>query len=167
MEYIQELLKLQQTLAEAFEDETQAEILSVRQMGSLQLRRRGAENNPLPDAGRAVREAGAEEGEEARFAEEEARGAPEERLRARLQALRAANGRTGLLSQTLGEQAAALVQERQGVFLSEQGQGRFSGGVLSQSARHLNASGVAGQETHRSMQDISRYFERDARRYGG
>ena len=41
------------------------------------------------------------------------------------------------------------------------------GGAVTQSWTQLRTAGIAGAQTERSMAEISRFFERDARRYGG
>ena len=41
------------------------------------------------------------------------------------------------------------------------------GGTVSAAVSHLESSGIAGYRTRQSMAEISRFFERDARRYGG
>lgn len=41
------------------------------------------------------------------------------------------------------------------------------GGTVSAGFSHLKTDGIAGWRTRQSMAEISRFFERDARRYGG
>ena len=43
----------------------------------------------------------------------------------------------------------------------------MSGGLVTRSVSLLQTTGAAGYDTRRSMAEISRFFERDARRYGG
>nr|DAI97598.1 MAG TPA: hypothetical protein [Caudoviricetes sp.] len=44
---------------------------------------------------------------------------------------------------------------------------RFEGGLCADFSQSLETQGVSGAQTQRSMREISRFFERDARRYGG
>ena len=58
-------------------------------------------------------------------------------------------------------------EETPGVQPSVMRHSRFEGGLCADFSQSLETQGVSGAQTQRSMREISRFFERDARRYGG
>ncbi len=50
---------------------------------------------------------------------------------------------------------------------SAQAGSAFSGGLIGRLTQTLETEGVSSIQAQRSMGEISRFFERDARRYGG
>lgn len=58
-------------------------------------------------------------------------------------------------------------QQAQSVSISQTAHSGFGGGAAGDFMQQMALSGFAGRQTQRSMGEISRYFERDARRYGG
>lgn len=90
----------------------------------------------------------------------------------------AVSGPLEALEQELAELAAA----RQAIWAVRQRAARFEtvrasgetgagsagyGGVRTLAAQPMRSAGLAGAQTQWSMAEISRFFERDARRYGG
>ena len=70
-------------------------------------------------------------------------------------------------AQLRSEQALEGAQQTQGVQPSVMRHSRFEGGLCADFSQSLETQGVSGAQTQRSMREISRFFERDARRYGG
>ena len=71
-------------------------------------------------------------------------------------------------------QAAEAVRQRAARFETVRASGEAgaaaggqTGGVRTLSAEQMQVTGLAGAQTAWSMAEISRFFERDARRYGG
>ena len=70
-------------------------------------------------------------------------------------------------------QAAEAVRQRAARFETVRASGEVGaaaggqGGVRTLSAEQMQVTGLAGAQTAWSMAEISRFFERDARRYGG
>ena len=58
------------------------------------------------------------------------------------------------------------LQERQTVYLTKQTPDNAEGGLLGSYRQTMTVAGIASGPSQRSMQEISRFFERDARRYG-
>lgn len=64
------------------------------------------------------------------------------------------------------ERRTQKVFERQGVALSEKKAEAMDGGLTASYEKTLRTGGIASTPGQMSMQEISRFFERDARRYG-
>ena len=64
------------------------------------------------------------------------------------------------------EAAMTALQERQTVHLTKQTPDNAEGGLLGSYRQTMTVAGIASGPSQRSMQEISRFFERDARRYG-
>ena len=64
------------------------------------------------------------------------------------------------------EAAMTALQERQTVHLTKQTPNNAEGGLLGSYRQTMTVAGIASGPSQRSMQEISRFFERDARRYG-
>lgn len=64
------------------------------------------------------------------------------------------------------EAAMTALQERQTVYLTKQTPDNAEGGLLGSYRQTMTVAGIASGPSQRSMQEISRFFERDARRYG-
>ena len=64
------------------------------------------------------------------------------------------------------EAAMTALQERQTVHLTKQTPENAEGGLLGSYRQTMTVAGIASGPSQRSMQEISRFFERDARRYG-
>lgn len=64
------------------------------------------------------------------------------------------------------ETAMTALQERQTVELEKRTPESASGGLTGSYRQTMTVAGIASGPSQRSMQEISRFFERDARRYG-
>ena len=64
------------------------------------------------------------------------------------------------------EATMTALQERQTVHLTKQTPDNAEGGLLGSYRQTMTVAGIASGPSQRSMQEISRFFERDARRYG-
>lgn len=64
------------------------------------------------------------------------------------------------------EAAMTALQECQTVHLTKQTPDNAEGGLLGSYRQTMTVAGIASGPSQRSMQEISRFFERDARRYG-
>ena len=85
-----------------------------------------------------------------------------------LRRLEDAQQRAALLTtQTEGERQLRTLQQMQSVQPSAQAGSAFSGGLIGRLTQTLETEGVSSIQAQRSMGEISRFFERDARRYGG
>lgn len=64
------------------------------------------------------------------------------------------------------ERAMTALFERQTVRLTERTADAEGGGLIGSARSKMELAGIASSPSQRSMMEISRYFERDARRYG-
>lgn len=64
------------------------------------------------------------------------------------------------------ERAMTALFERQTVRLTERTADAEDGGLIGSARSKMELAGIASSPSQRSMMEISRYFERDARRYG-
>ena len=64
------------------------------------------------------------------------------------------------------ERTMTILQERQEVNLPARTVDSAQGGLIGSWQQTMRTAGVASSPSQRSMQEISRFFERDARRYG-
>lgn len=166
VEYVMRLLRAQERIAAQFDPARQPEMREVS----------------LPEA--AVRQDDAQEGAE----EEKVRAqnaAAEDRTEQWMEAsiedrLREAS-RQAMRVEGLSEQRAAREQvmrtreleramtalfERQTVRVTEKTADAEGGGLIGSARSKMELAGIASSPSQRSMMEISRYFERDARRYG-
>lgn len=84
----------------------------------------------------------------------------------RLEELERGSGGVQVLRQRILQEKLEKTQVLQRESLMERRPENTSGGHTGSYSRMLQADGIAGSPTQRSMQEISRYFERDSRRYG-
>ena len=87
-------------------------------------------------------------------------------LLAELDNLQATRSRIPLLRQTLSEQRQRQTMQLLSVDPMQRRPENTAGGLTGSYRQTLVSDGIAGAPTERSMLEISRYFERDARRYG-
>ena len=64
------------------------------------------------------------------------------------------------------EAAMTELTQRQRVDITSRTPDSAEGGVVGSCRRRMEVAGIASGPSQRSMQEISRFFERDARRYG-
>ena len=109
--------------------------------------------------------------EEQEKPENDARGVPAEEAPETGAERTEEHGAAALLQELLRlEQTSARASLRAAQLRSEQALegAQQTQGVQPSVMRHsLETQGVSGAQTQRSMREISRFFERDARRYGG
>lgn len=160
MGYVDELLSAHAALAAELEAEPEEALArhAARRRGQT----REAQEKPEND----VRGVPAEEAPETGAERTEERGAAallQEMLRLAQTGARASLRAVQLQS----ERALQSAQETQGVQPSAMRHSRYEGGLGGGFLQTLESEGVSGMQTQRSMREISRFFERDARRYGG
>ena len=83
-----------------------------------------------------------------------------------LQQLQQSAARTAVVRQNLHQTQINLLQQEQGVNVMQRTPENTSGGLTGSYSRAMFSDGIAASPTGWTMQEISRYFERDARRYG-
>lgn len=87
-------------------------------------------------------------------------------LLSELETLQTSRSRIPLLRQMLSEQRLRQTIRTQSVDPTRRSPENTTGGLTGSYRQTLVSSGIAGAPTERSMLEISRFFERDARRYG-
>lgn len=97
---------------------------------------------------------------------EDTEGAAQAVLLERLEELERGTAGVQVLRQRILQEKLEKTQVLQRESLMERRPENTSGGHTGSYSRMLQADGIAGSPTQRSMQEISRYFERDSRRYG-
>ena len=164
MGYVDELLSAHMALAAELEAEPAA-MPSLQ--GAVRRRVRGDREQTVTESGAA-----GTAGEERREAVEAGGQTQEERgaaaLLQQMRRLEEARARASLrAAQMQSIQTLQQAQQTQGVQPSAMRHSRYEGGLGADFLQTLETAGVSGVQTQRSMQEISRFFERDARRYGG
>lgn len=163
MEYLEALLQIQMQLAAALEAEPE-DAGERRRLTKRRQERRYAEGEQAQEM-----RSGAENREF--FAEKQERnGNPdgaEQLLKEWVQRDAARTRMERLTMMARSEQSLRMAQTEQGMAPSQSENSRFQGGILGHFAAEMGLEGPAGVPTQRSMSEISRFFERDARRYGG
>lgn len=164
VEYVMRLLRAQEQLAAQFDPARQPEVREAS----------------LPAAVRQddAREKAAEEkGQTKNAAEEQTVNLQESSVEDTLrEASRQAMRVEGLSAQKTAqeqvmrtrelERAMTALFERQTVRLTERTADAEGGGLIGSARSKMELAGIASSPSQRSMMEISRYFERDARRYG-
>lgn len=163
MDYVQTLLLAQAGMAAQMGGKT--ELVLLERMLSRKRTEEQTQREVDVGEGGAENSAGTQQdGRQAALQERE--NAPEALL-ARLRDLTQTSERaeSGLLR---GQEAQLRsAQQAQSVRVSQTAHSGFGGGAAGDFMQQMVLSGIAGRQTQRSMGEISRYFERDARRYGG
>lgn len=163
MGYVDELLSAHMALAAELETEP----MPVPAYGAVWPRMRRGRKQAATESGAA----GAHEEENTDLAESggqtrEKRGAAG--LLQQMLRLEETRARASLrAAQMQSVQTLQQAQQTQGVQPSAMRHSRYEGGLGADFLQTLETQGVSGVQTQRSMQEISRFFERDARRYGG
>lgn len=165
VEYVMRLLRAQERIAAQFDPARQPELREAS----------------LPEA--AVRQDAAQGAEEEKTrtqnaaaeirTEELTEASVEDRLR---EASRQAMRVEGLSEQRAAreqvirtrelERAMTALFERQTVRVTEKTADAEGGGLIGSARSNMELAGIASSPSQRSMMEISRFFERDARRYG-
>ena len=166
LEYVRRLLLAHTRLAAQFDTAPQPEIREV----TLQMEKK-EQNSPEEDApGQEKRpglmQAGAEmDGTETWSAEQALREMARQTLR--LESMQLQKSAQAQLEQTRKMEAAMTeLTQRQRVDITARTLDSAEGGVVGSYRQQMEFAGIASSPSQRSMQEISRFFERDARRYG-
>lgn len=159
MDYVQELLLAQAELAAQLGGQTQ---LRLRQ--DIWVRRREKATEEAQDTGESGREDSLNAAQALRETEEER---PEQELERTLSALEQTAARAAGLAAQRQERVLRQTQQAQSVSVPLSAASGRGGGVMGEFSKTLETSGIAGRQTAYAMSEISRFFERDARRYGG
>ncbi|MFR4595865.1 MAG: hypothetical protein ACLT8T_10745 [Oscillospiraceae bacterium] len=166
LEYVRRLLLAQTRLAAQFDTAPQPEIREV----TLQMEKK-EQNSPEEDApGQEKRpglmQTGAEmDGTETWSAEQALREMARQTLR--LESMQLQKSAQAQLEQTRKMEAAMTeLTQRQRVDITARTPDSAEGGVVGSYRQKMEFAGIASGPSQRSMQEISRFFERDARRYG-
>lgn len=166
LEYVRRLLLAQTRLAAQFDTAPQPEIWEV----TLQMEKK-EQNSPEEDApGQEKRpglmQTGAEmDGTETWSAEQALREMARQTLR--LESMQLQKSAQAQLEQTRKMEAAMTeLTQRQRVDITARTPDSAEGGVVGSYRQKMEFAGIASSPSQRSMQEISRFFERDARRYG-
>ena len=166
LEYVRRLLLAQTRLAAQFDTAPQPEIREV----TLQMEKK-EQNSPEEDApGQEKRpglmQTGAEmDGTETWSAEQALREMTRQTMR--LESMQLQKSAQAQLEQTRKMEAAMTeLTQRQRVDITARTPDSAEGGVVGSYRQKMEFAGIASGPSQRSMQEISRFFERDARRYG-
>ena len=162
MDYVQALLLEQAEMAESLGTQTEMALRELLLARRRREARDGAEN-PEQTGGAAGQAAEEADGGVMRRETEQ----PQQTLWRRMEDAAAAASRAAAMAEERRQAQTWQTQRGQSVSVPQETGSRFSGGVTGELTRRLETSGIAGRQTQRSMAEISRYFERDARRYGG
>ena len=166
LEYVRRLLLAQTRLAAQFDTAPQPEIREV----TLQMEKK-EQNSPEEDApGREKRPGGRQTDTEIKAAEIwSAEQALREMARQtlRLESMQLQKSAQAQMEQTRRLEAAMTeLTQRQRVDITSRTPDSAAGGMMGSCRRRMEFAGIASGPSQRSMQEISRFFERDARRYG-
>ena len=166
LEYVRRLLLAQTRLAAQFDTAPQPEIREV----TLQMEKK-EQNSPEEDApGQEKRpglmQTGAEmDGTETWSAEQALREMARQTMR--LESMQQQKSAQAQMEQTRKMEAAMTeLTQRQRVDITARTPDSAEGGVVGSYRQKMEFAGIASSPSQRSMQEISRFFERDARRYG-
>ncbi len=166
MSYIDRMLARQAALAGqlAAEREPELALSAARAVFSLRAQQPDAQRAPDTDADAAGPDA-ARQAQKTQPPGQSASGA--QALLQAFSALTQQRTAIGALRQEANEREIAGTRERQSVWLSARTPQNTPAGLTGAYEQTLTVAGPAAAPTTRSMAEISRYFERDARRYGG
>lgn len=167
LEYVKKILLAQKKLAAQFDTAPQPEIMET-----------GAYKDTAAEKTEQKERAGAGD-EKGKMAEEDSRPekagtqSAEQTLREltrqtmRLESIRMQNAAAQQQEQTRRmEQAMTALQQRQRIDLTAQTPDSGQSAMTGSYRKRMEFAGIASSPSQRSMQEISRFFERDARRYG-
>lgn len=166
LEYVRRLLLAQTRLAAQFDTAPQPEIREV----TLQMEKK-EQNSPEEDApGREKRPGGRQTDTEIKAAKIwSAEQALREMARQtmRLESMQLQKSAQAQMEQTRRLEAAMTeLTQRQRVDITARTPDSAAGGMMGSYRQQMEVAGIASGPSQRSMQEISRFFERDARRYG-
>lgn len=162
MDYLEALLQAQAQIAAQLEAEPDA---ALRQYA---VRRKTRTEENAEGTGETARGYGDAKENGAAAASETAENDGAAALLRELARLDAIQARAaGITMRMESERQMQQAQQSQSVQPSQMRPGRYEGGLNGRTVQTLESTGLAGAQTQWTMGEISRYFERDARRYGG
>lgn len=164
MNYIDALLERQAALAMqlASSGETSLSLAQAAAVFTAPQRVEAADGDGAPDGTDLHDAAGAQA---ARAQAAEIAGGAQALLEA-FATLAGQNAQAAVLRQETTERETARTRERQSVLLSARTPQNSPAGLTGRYEQLLSVAGPAAAPTQKSMAEISRFFERDARRYG-
>ena len=165
VEYVMRLLRAQERIAAQFDPARQPELreASLPEAAVRQDAAQGAEEEKTRTQNAAA-EIRTEELTEASI-EDQLREASRQAMRVEgLSEQRAA--REQVIRTRELERAMTALFERQTVRVTEKTADAEGGGLIGSARSNMELAGIASSPSQRSMMEISRFFERDARRYG-
>ena len=166
LEYVRRLLLAQTRLAAQFDTAPQPEIREV----TLRAERETGDSQELSTQSREKRSGVTQAGTEIGAAESwSAEQALREMARQtmRLESMQMERSAQAQLEQTRRLEAAMTeLTRRQCVDITSRTPDSSEGGLMGSYRQRMEFAGIASSPSQRSMQEISRFFERDARRYG-
>ena len=166
VEYMMRLLRAQEQLAAQFDPARQPEVREAS-LPEAAARRDDAQEGAEEEKVRAQNAAAEIQGKDLpeTSVEDTLREASRQAMRVEgLSAQKAA--REQVLRTHELERAMTALFERQTVRVTERTADKEGGGVFGSARSNMELAGIASSPSQRSMMEISRFFERDARRYG-
>ena len=166
LEYVRRLLLAQTRLAAQFDTAPQPEIREVTLREEHETRD-GKDEDAFGSKKRpGLIQAGTEMGAaESWSAEQALREMARQTMR--LESMQMERSAQAQLEQTRRLEAAmTALTERQSVDIASKTPDSAEGGLMGSYRQRMEFAGIASSPSQRSMQEISRFFERDARRYG-
>ena len=166
LEYVRRLLLAQTRLAAQFDTAPQPEIREVTRQMEKKEQNYPEEDAPGQEKRPGLMQTGAEmDGTETWSAEQALREMARQTLR--LESMQLQKSAQAQLEQTRKMEAAMTeLTQRQRVDITARTPDSAEGGVVGSYRQKMEFAGIASSPSQRSMQEISRFFERDARRYG-
>ena len=166
LEYVRRLLLAQTRLAAQFDTAPQPEIREVTLREAHEARDGKEEDAQSWEKRQGLTQAGTEIGAaESWSAEQALREMARQTMR--LESMQMERSAQAQLEQTRRLEAAMTeLNRRQSVDITSKTPDSAEGGLMGSYRQRMEFAGIASSPSQRSMQEISRFFERDARRYG-
>ena len=166
LEYVRRLLLAQVRLAAQFDTAPQPEIREIALRAERETGDAQEQNTQSREKRPGLMQAGAEmDGTETWSAEQALRKMTRQTMR--LESMQLQKSAQAQLEQTRKMEAAMTeLTQRQRVDITARTPDSAAGGMMGSYRQRMEVAGIASGPSQRSMQEISRFFERDARRYG-
>lgn len=166
LEYVRRLLLAQTRLAAQFDTAPQPEIREIALRAERETGDAQEQNTQSREKRPGLMQADAEmDGTETWSAEQALREMTRQTMR--LESMQLQKSAQAQLEQTRKMEAAMTeLTQRQRVDITARTPDSAAGGVVGSYRQQMEVAGIASSPSQRSMQEISRFFERDARRYG-
>ena len=160
LEYVRRLLLAQTRLAAQFDTAPQPEIREIALRAERETGDAQEQNTQSREKRPGLMQAGAEmDGTETWSAEQALREMTRQTMRLESMQLQKS-------AQAQLEAAMTELTQRQRVDITSRTPDSAAGGMMGSYRQQMEVAGIASGPSQRSMQEISRFFERDARRYG-